>query len=424
MQPRLDEHENSYISFCWVCLLNSSTSSSRASRGNSQVIIGIRSKSRFFCLIKWGPIGDRMGPIEEKPWERPERPVCCWGLPSKSSKQKPHYSFCPRTSIGKFGLHSPRREQIFISPRVCLKFDLQTRSVRLLISFQLVFQLVSCRFFCWCPCSFLLVSCRFPVGVLLVSSFLQKPSRVHPKGPQGFGPHASQALVRRAAGLLWAVPAGGAEAGRRAPGPAASHGGLGLQNGWPGRVLFFVFCFSGSAWGGGVGGLFSAVFPSWFLLSAGFGFPFDTNQTQTLSKSTHTHTNGRFPKNVAGTPQTTLLVSQNGWFPRENMAGPNNKAWLLKVVGWSVSLIRNQSPFHGYSVSFWETPQQNPTNERRFGQHLEKPPWVWEGAISQLSKANRPFNFMVFKFWSIFSKGPKRLTFYFWVLWATESWDS
>ena len=33
------------------------------------------------------------------------------------------------------------------------------------------------------------------------------------------------------------------------------------------------------------------------------------------------------------------------------------------------------------------------------------------GMGSQLPKANRPFNLLVFQFWSIFSKGPKRLTF-------------
>ena len=32
---------------------------------------------------------------------------------------------------------------------------------------------------------------------------------------------------------------------------------------------------------------------------------------------------------------------------------------------------------------------------------------------------SRPFNLLVFSFWSIFSHGPKRLTFYFQVLWAT-----
>ena len=39
---------------------------------------------------------------------------------------------------------------------------------------------------------------------------------------------------------------------------------------------------------------------------------------------------------------------------------------------------------------------------------------------TQLPKANRPFNLLVFQFWSFFSKGPKRLTLYFWVVWATE----
>ena len=33
---------------------------------------------------------------------------------------------------------------------------------------------------------------------------------------------------------------------------------------------------------------------------------------------------------------------------------------------------------------------------------------------------SRPFDPLVFPFWSIFSKGPKRLTFYFQVLWASE----
>ena len=34
---------------------------------------------------------------------------------------------------------------------------------------------------------------------------------------------------------------------------------------------------------------------------------------------------------------------------------------------------------------------------------------------------SRPFNLLVFQCWSICSKGPKGLTFYSWVLWATES---
>ena len=33
---------------------------------------------------------------------------------------------------------------------------------------------------------------------------------------------------------------------------------------------------------------------------------------------------------------------------------------------------------------------------------------------------NRPFDLLVFLFWSVFSGGPKRLTFYVQVLWASE----
>ena len=33
---------------------------------------------------------------------------------------------------------------------------------------------------------------------------------------------------------------------------------------------------------------------------------------------------------------------------------------------------------------------------------------------------SRPFDLLASHVWSIFSKGPKGLTFYFWVLWATE----
>ena len=40
----------------------------------------------------------------------------------------------------------------------------------------------------------------------------------------------------------------------------------------------------------------------------------------------------------------------------------------------------------------------------------------WKVSVAQ----SRPFNLLVFHFWSIFSKGPKRLTFCFWVLWANE----
>ena len=40
-----------------------------------------------------------------------------------------------------------------------------------------------------------------------------------------------------------------------------------------------------------------------------------------------------------------------------------------------------------------------------------------------MPKANGPFDRLVFPFWSIFSKGPKRLTFYFQVFWASETGD-
>ena len=36
---------------------------------------------------------------------------------------------------------------------------------------------------------------------------------------------------------------------------------------------------------------------------------------------------------------------------------------------------------------------------------------------------SRPFDLLVFQFWSIFSKGPKRLTFYFLVFWASEFFE-
>ena len=45
-----------------------------------------------------------------------------------------------------------------------------------------------------------------------------------------------------------------------------------------------------------------------------------------------------------------------------------------------------------------------------------------KGWSSHLPKANRPFDLLVFPFWSIFSEGPKRLTLYFQVFWASESW--
>ena len=41
-------------------------------------------------------------------------------------------------------------------------------------------------------------------------------------------------------------------------------------------------------------------------------------------------------------------------------------------------------------------------------------------SLTHLPKANRPFDLLVFQFWSSFSKGPKRLTFYFLVFWASE----
>ena len=44
----------------------------------------------------------------------------------------------------------------------------------------------------------------------------------------------------------------------------------------------------------------------------------------------------------------------------------------------------------------------------------------WRSKVSLAQ--SQPFDLLVSPFWSIFSHGPKRLTFYFWVLWATEKW--
>ena len=40
---------------------------------------------------------------------------------------------------------------------------------------------------------------------------------------------------------------------------------------------------------------------------------------------------------------------------------------------------------------------------------------------TQLPKANRPFDLLASPSWSSFSHDPKRLTLYFWVLWASEN---
>ena len=42
------------------------------------------------------------------------------------------------------------------------------------------------------------------------------------------------------------------------------------------------------------------------------------------------------------------------------------------------------------------------------------------GSISNSVVQSRPFDLLVFPFWGILSKGPKRLTFCFQALWATE----
>ena len=42
--------------------------------------------------------------------------------------------------------------------------------------------------------------------------------------------------------------------------------------------------------------------------------------------------------------------------------------------------------------------------------------FAWTSSLGQ----SRPFDILVVPFWSMFSKGAKRLAFYFWVLWATE----
>ena len=51
--------------------------------------------------------------------------------------------------------------------------------------------------------------------------------------------------------------------------------------------------------------------------------------------------------------------------------------------------------------------------------HQSKPPITLPTKYSVVQ--SRPFDLLVFPFWSIFSHGPKRLTFQLQVLWATES---
>ena len=45
------------------------------------------------------------------------------------------------------------------------------------------------------------------------------------------------------------------------------------------------------------------------------------------------------------------------------------------------------------------------------------------GAVFFSVVQRRPFDLLVFPFWSTFSRGLKRLTFYFQVLWASEFWS-
>ena len=52
-----------------------------------------------------------------------------------------------------------------------------------------------------------------------------------------------------------------------------------------------------------------------------------------------------------------------------------------------------------------------------FAQKL--PPGFFTRKILSVAQS-RPFDLLVFPFWSSLSHGPKRLAFYFWVLWASE----
>ena len=47
--------------------------------------------------------------------------------------------------------------------------------------------------------------------------------------------------------------------------------------------------------------------------------------------------------------------------------------------------------------------------------------WGSKRILNSLAQT-RPFDLLVSHVWSIFNTGPKRLTFYFWVLWATALW--
>ena len=57
-----------------------------------------------------------------------------------------------------------------------------------------------------------------------------------------------------------------------------------------------------------------------------------------------------------------------------------------------------------------------PRGERWEG---HKGPDVLVGSVLLLAQS-RPFDLLVFRVWSIFSHDPKRLTFYFQVLWVSE----
>ena len=91
----------------------------------------------------------------------------------------------------------------------------------------------------------------------------------------------------------------------------------------------------------------------------------------------------------------------------------------IPLGGFAVFFLR-VLPQRG--VVFFEAPGSLKQKERvgsLKGHHFFKPP---KGMASQYSLAQRrPFDLLVFPFLSIFSKGPKRLTLYFQVFWASEN---
>ena len=79
---------------------------------------------------------------------------------------------------------------------------------------------------------------------------------------------------------------------------------------------------------------------------------------------------------------------------------------LQVLAGW-LQRVKKEDP-DAQAAQFWRELESTAMPQPDM---LERP-----NSVAQ----SRPFDLLVFPFWSSLSHGPKRLAFYFWVLWASE----